>query len=237
MDTFERIVLHIPHSTEITEAQLAEWDNKDLIAKDVKRWTDWETDLIFDSKDELKKRVLVIQSKYSRFVVDVERLENDPLEEIGQGIIYETSHSGARRKISQAEKSILMHYYVQHRELLNAVTSYPNTLIVDCHSFPSNIADVDVCIGFNEDETTPSDETISNIVKYFSHYNLKVGINTPYANAIVGAQGSKSVMIELNKRIYWNEQNNQRKADAYKVAAKLKWLYQKLLGIQKPPSP
>ena len=48
------------------------------------------------------------------------------------------------------------------REVLNRWTAASEdvTLIVDCHSFPSDIApDVDVCLGFNEDASRPSRAT------------------------------------------------------------------------------
>jgi putative restriction endonuclease len=31
----------------------------------------------------------------------------------------------------------------------------PDALLLDCHSFPSELSDVDICIGFNEDWSKP----------------------------------------------------------------------------------
>lgn len=55
-------------------------------------------------------QVKIVRSSLSRFVVDVERLLNDPLEECGQGIVYrqfDNFHSA----ILWQEKELLMNYY------------------------------------------------------------------------------------------------------------------------------
>ncbi len=44
----------------------------------------------------------------------------------------------------------------------NDKAGYSNILI-DCHSFSCWHGDVDICIGFNEDLSKPTDETITHI--------------------------------------------------------------------------
>lgn len=61
-----------PHSS-IDGLATTKWNDKAALLKEVRRWTDWYTDLIFvpDQRDKIK----TVVSDYSRFVVDVERLQ------------------------------------------------------------------------------------------------------------------------------------------------------------------
>lgn len=142
---------------------------------------------------------------HSRFYVDVERLEHDPLEEIGQGMIY-TKYNGFERYLltSEDKDTLKSIYYDWKKECDGHIVD--NTLVIDCHSFPSDVArDIDVCIGFNEDESKPDEEVISFISGEFEKLGYIVGVNTPYSNSVVFDKPHHSLMIELNKRIYMNE--------------------------------
>jgi hypothetical protein len=59
----------------------------------------------------------------------------------------------------------------------------PDALLLDCHSFPSELSDVDICIGFNEDWSKPNKDTIELAVNLFEDCGYKVGINEPYSNS------------------------------------------------------
>ena len=67
---------------------------------------------------------------------------------------------------------------------------------------------MDICIGFNDDWSRPSDFVIELCKTVFEKQGYKVGINTPYANTIAPDTGYtyNSIMIEVNKRLYLNEQ-------------------------------
>lgn len=94
-----------------------------------------------------------------------------------------------------------------------------NTLLIDCHSFPSELSDVDICIGFNDNNSKPKDEDIEYIKDLFSSHGYKVGINNPYSNSITPKSkfDYKSVMIEVNKRCYMDENTLALNADYYKI--------------------
>ena len=74
---YNNIVLSIPHAS-VGGLGIARWDNKVALLSEVKRWTDWYTDLLFIPDN--REGIQFITSDYSRFVVDVERLVNDPLD-------------------------------------------------------------------------------------------------------------------------------------------------------------
>ena len=106
-----------------------------------------------------------------------------------------------------------------------------HSLLIDCHSFPSDLSDVDICIGFNEDWSKPTDFVIDLVVELFKQHGYKVGINTPFSNSIAPETGYtyNSIMIELNKRVYLNEQTLDFNENAPKLREQLASLYSLLL--------
>ena len=65
------------------------------------------------------------------------------------------------------------------------------------------MADVDICIGFNEDWSKPPISLLNFIQNYFKENGLSIGINYPFSNSISPETYCPyhSFMIELNKRI------------------------------------
>lgn len=61
--------------------------------------------------------------------------------------------------------------------------SLKNALLLDCHSFPEDLSDVDICIGYNKDWSKPSKEVIEMAVNHFMDHGYKVGVNYPYSNS------------------------------------------------------
>lgn len=222
----KNIVLNIPHSSDYL-CDIDSWD-KD-ISEDVLKWTDTATDLLFHSND---KRVNEVICLYNRFSVDVERLENDVLEEVGQGILY-TDFNGKHRTIGEKTREKLMAYYHRHIKSLSDRIIDENTLVIDCHSFPRDLSDIDICVGFNEDWSKPSNEVLDTIVKHFEELGYKVGINEPYSNSISPKKdfAYQSVMIEVNKRVYLNEENKITPF-LYKENQKFQNLYKKLFMLK-----
>ena len=165
MATYKNIVLFIPHSSNNLDKSLWSGD----IDAAVDRWTDWHTDKLFDSDDSRISKVVV---PFSRFHCDAERLINDPMESIGQGIVYHNIE-GCTRELSDATKqNIYNQYYAIHQELENSAK--PGSLIIDCHSFPSDLApDIDICIGYNEDDSRPSDAVLDMVIDYFKEAGFR----------------------------------------------------------------
>jgi N-formylglutamate amidohydrolase len=109
-----------------------------------------------------------------------------------------------------------------------------HSLLIDCHSFPSDLSDVDICIGYNNDWSKPTDFVIDLITGYFEHEGYKVGRNEPYSNAISPKTNFNynSIMIELNKRIYLDEQSLELSDNAKNIRKQLATLYSLLLRYQ-----
>ena len=91
------IVLNIPHSS-VQNYDTDEWSDKNLLHEQVNEWTDWFTDDLFRPSIKGKYDIKANVFNHSRFYVDVERLIDDDLENVGQGIIY-TDFNGNKRGI------------------------------------------------------------------------------------------------------------------------------------------
>ena len=111
-------------------------------------------------------------------------------------------------------------------------------LLIDCHSFSSqptllcsNPPDIDICIGFNDDNTCPDKVVIGNIKHHFLSRGYKVGINEPFSNSKTFDVPMKyhSVMIEVNKRQYMDEQSLTKNEHFDHVKTDIQELYDKLL--------
>ena len=85
---YNRIVLNEPHASieGLYDERLSFWNVDDKFVNDiVLKWTDWHTDYLFHGYR--KENIRTVRFPYSRFIVDAERLWNDPLEAKGQGIL------------------------------------------------------------------------------------------------------------------------------------------------------
>lgn len=65
------------------------------------------------------------------------------------------------------------------------------------------------------------------IIKHIQNGGYRVGVNNPYSNSIAPDCGIRyqSVMIELNKRIYMDENTLEMTEDAMKIRSVLTDLY------------
>lgn len=227
MKKYNSIVLNVPHAS-IEGLCDSNWTLGPAFFSEVKKWTDWYTDYLFGCNHP---DVRMVRAGLSRFVIDTERLLDDPLEAQGQGIIY-TSFQYHRRALLGNEEALLRHYYNSHiQQLRNVLT--PQSLLVDCHSFPSSLSDkIDVCLGYNDDWSKPADETVQLFVATFESCGFRVGINEPYSNAISPECKFHypSIMVELNKRIYMDENTLSLLPEHDKVRTCLHTLYDSLLG-------
>lgn len=102
----------------------------------------------------------------------------------------------------QSEQNLLGLWKWHQRRLRSQLSE--GALLLDCHSFPEELSDVDICIGFNEDWSKPSQTTIEMAVNHFMDCGYKVGVNTPYSNSETPDCPFKyhSMMLEINKRAY-----------------------------------
>ena len=225
---FNKIVLNVPHSS-INDWNYG-WDNPIQLFPHVKKWTDWFTDLLFKPNEDLPIDMVVFS--HSRFYVDAERLMTDPLEELGQGRIY-TNFEGCTRTVDDTDIFNLKALWNYHQTNLSECITSDDTLVIDCHSFPNDVCpDVEVNIGFNDDWSKPSDEIIDFVKNAFEGAGLTVGINKPYGNSITpdSIYCYRSLMIEINKRIYMNENSLLPNSFSFKALNSfLNGIYKQLL--------
>lgn len=203
----KNLVLNIPHSSlyGIFDEKIGKWRLNSFLINDVViPHTDIFTDLVFRVKD--MENITPIVFPYSRFVCDVERLENDPLEEIGQGIIYTKFKGYTRQPLTDEEKQAILQLRIEHINKLKAALN-KDSILIDCHSFIAEEDDrwIDVCIGFNDDWSY-NEKVVDIVYKTFKKHGYEVSLNKPYANSIAPKMDFEypSIMIEVNKALYYN---------------------------------
>jgi N-formylglutamate amidohydrolase len=200
---YKRLVLNEPHASleGLFDADKSYWQiDANFMNSVVVKWTDWHTDYLFHGIND--RRIKTVRFPYSRFIVDAERLWNDPMESIGQGIVYKEFDAYRRNIPTESEKDLLQLWQWHQQRLSHALQQ--DGLLLDCHSFPEELSSVDICIGFNEDWSKPSKETIEMSVNHFMDAGYEVGVNYPYSNSETPKCNFRyhSLMLEINKKAY-----------------------------------
>ena len=237
---YRNILLHIPHSSrQFPKDSKYSFDDLD---ESERLLIDYYTDELFIPTKE-SEHIDSVVFPYCRLYCDVERLVNDPLEEKGLGIRYNRiigRLNGLQLRQFNTYKGAFNCYADYHTMVSKKIMSKrQGLLLIDCHSFSalpnllnSNPPDIDICIGYNEDETCPDKVVIGNIAQHFESRGYKVGINNPFQNSKTFSVPSKyhSVMIEVNKRLYMNESFPMVKKDCFEnVKQDIQSLYSTLL--------
>lgn len=212
---YDNLLLHIPHSSSAFPEE-SEYSWNDLFDEE-RLLIDYYTDELFVPEKQ-SEQISSIIFPYCRLYCDVERFINDPLEKDGLGISYSRiiqTQTGYTYRSFSSLKSVFKLYSNYHTEAsLQIMESMGIPLVIDCHSFSShpnllctNPQDIDICIGYNNDETCPHKVIIGNIIQYFKSKGYKVGVNTPFSNSKTFSVPKEyhSVMIEVNKRLYMDE--------------------------------
>lgn len=221
MKRYNNLVLNIPHSS-IHGLKDSGWNDIDsLIRKELRKHTDWFTDFIFHSDCNAVEVVF----KHSRFLVDVECNKDN--------MIYPCFNEHTRLVTDELTERCMNLYNEHHKRLTEAIND--STIVINCQSFPSDVCnEVDICIAFNNDNTKPSNETLQTIEDIFKTHGYKTALNYPYSNSIAPETDKEyhSLMIEVNKRCYMDEQNLSLNADHYKLTATLNSVYHTLLNLK-----
>ena len=238
---YHNLLLHVPHSSTSfpVESKVCFNDLDD----EERLLIDYYTDNLFVPEQEANNICHMI-FPYCRLYCDVERLINDPLEKDGLGISYsrwvpcQDRHGDVLRSYSVKSEAFAL-YADYHSDISKKLVGMiGSTLLVDCHSFSalpnllnSNPPDIDICIGYNDDETCPSNVVIGNIVQYFMSKGYKVGINEPFSNSKTFnvPVTYHSIMIEVNKRLYMDEHTLEKTEGFEKLTRIIQSLYALLL--------
>jgi N-formylglutamate deformylase len=234
--TQENLIFHVPHSsTCIPIRYRSQFCLSDaLLFEEILLMTDWHTaDLFAAAIDGLGQS---IEFPVSRLLVDPERFPDDEQEsmaKVGMGVLYEKTSRGksireARYLVGSYRDRLLADYYYPHHEAFEKLVEAElnrrnNALIVDCHSFPGaplpyeldqNPDRPDICIGADEFHTP--EQLSENLKKAFARKGYRVKINAPFSGSIVPLNFYKtnpnvaSVMIEINRALYMNEETSEK---------------------------
>ena len=244
INEYEGILLHIPHSS-TSFPDDSHYSFMDL-DREEKLLIDYYTDELFVPCEQ-KWNIDSIVFPYCRLYCDVERLVNDPLEYKGLGISYHRTVDSDYLPFEERSFSTLskaFNYYADfHAHVSKKIvdmTFMNKILLIDCHSFSAlpNLLnptppDIDICIGYNDDETCPEMKVIENIVRFFDSFGYKVGINEPFSNSKTFSvpMAYHSVMIEINKRLYMNEVTLEKNENFFRVHQILQELHSLVLGL------
>ena len=238
---YKNILLHVPHSSSAFPSE-SNYTFHDLDDEE-KLLIDYFTDELFAPKKETE-HISSVVFPYCRLYCDVERLVNDPLEKDGLGICYirrvptGRGYSYTFREFNTKENAFSQYVDFHAKVSKSIVGMSDRRLLIDCHSFSalpnllnSNPPDIDICIGYNDDETCPDKVVIGNIAQYFRSLGYKVGINEPFSNSKTFSVPVKynSVMIEVNKRLYMNEYTLEKTEGFEKLNQEIQGLYSILI--------
>ena len=151
------------------------------------------------------------------------------------GWFYENAILEKKPLRTTQNKTKIRKYYDKHHDELNQKTQevlleFDKCTVIDCHSFSNerywfhkDIELPDICIGYEKEHV--DNELVTNIKKEFSEYN--VAINSPYQGSLVPTNywqkdyRVKSVMIEINKKLYLEDDNSTKSKNFEKLKKKL----------------
>ncbi len=234
---YRNILLHIPHSS--TSFPVNTPYTFDDLNVEERLLIDYYTVELFTPLNNMEQ-VSSLVFPYCRLYCDVERLVNDPLELQGLGISYVRHHHFPSRYASFSTLQSAFPLYADFHAAVSKqmVEKGSDLLLIDCHSFSAkpnllntNPPDIDICIGYNDDDTRPTDAVLTAIAHHFRSRGYKVGINTPFSNSKTFSVPLPyhSVMIEVNKRLYMNESTLEKSPGFLPLQRDLQSLYRVLL--------
>ena len=240
-------LVHLPHSgLEIPKEYLSDYYlSEDELKANIFEYADLYTDELFEDFYSVFGGV---KNRYSRLFFDPERFERDEDEEMYKkyrlGWFYEMAILEKKPLRSLENKEKIRKYYKSHHEKLNLLTQqklskHNEVTIIDCHSFSDRgywfleKKDFpDICIGY--DDFHKKDELIELIESEFK--GCEIAHNFPYSGSLVPLnhyqknKNVKSVMIEINKRIYLEKDNITKSANFDEVKTKLNNILRKIKG-------
>ena len=221
-------LIHLPHcGVEIPCRYTDDYFlSDDELKYNIVQYCDLYTDELFGS---LYNAFGGTKNTYSRLFFDPERFDDvyeSMHKRFGLGWFYENAILSKKPLRKTDNKSRIREYFELHHNDLNEKTKqklelYGKCTIIDCHSFSperywfhdQNLELPDICIGYEDGHV--DSVLVEIIIDVFRSFN--VVINSPYAGSLVPTDywqkdfRVKSVMIEINKKLYL-EADNQTKS-------------------------
>ena len=243
-DVRQQVIVHIPHSSTFIPAlfQKEFLIQGEELHRELLCMTDWYTDELFSYYDSVS--IIHNYSRLvcdpERFLNPFE----ETMYQNGMGMYYTHTAKGKQMKYHPlTQKQSLKAYktalkiYNKHHDKLRAcvdeqIANYGKALIIDGHSFSSvalpyesvetaNMERPDICIGVDLFFTPV--ELVNFAVYYFEELGFRVRINFPFTGTLVPnphymqkSETVKSIMIEVNRKLYMNEETGE-KLDSFPV--------------------
>ena len=253
-----KVIVHIPHSsTNIPELFRREFlPEKEKLHSELLCMTDWYTDELFacEGCHMVVHSVSRLVCDPERFLDP----DEESMWQKGMGMYYTRTSDGERMKNSplsseegwQSYARALAIYQKHHNRLRSAVGEqverYGKALLIDGHSFPASALPYefnrdprqkrpDICLGADTDFTPES--LLAFAEEFFTEQGLRVAVNTPFAGTIVPEpfysrkdRRVRSLMIEVNRSLYMNEETGEKKASFHEIKAILQVFLQRVRG-------
>lgn len=221
------MIFHIPHSSIVIPKEwLALFCLKnEQLSQEILVMTDHHTESLFAPCAGFHDFLVI--SPVSRLLVDMERFDDDasePMAALGMGVVYNKTADGRELKAVSGDVrgELLNKYYHPHHKQLESFVSKELSqdglsVIIDCHSFPSQpfpyeeqgLIRPDICIGSDKFHTPIA--LVEELRDFAEKTGLVVAINQPFCGSIVPRSSWRrdnrivSVMIEINRKLYINE--------------------------------
>ena len=202
------LTIHVPHaSLHIPEDVWPEFlIDRDAIKLEAMTSADLYTDQM---AREAWPNAEIVEAMVSRIIVDVERFENDALEEMaefGRGAIYTHDHRQERIRqdiLPPRRVELLARYYTPHWARLREAAA--GATLIDLHTYPSEPWPIELHAEWSRPEIdigfapslTPED-WITALIRHFTDAGYEVGLNTPYSG-VIDAGAKAAVMIEIRR--------------------------------------
>lgn len=225
-------VLHIPHSSDTIpddiRPQMVLPDA--ALTRELLLLTDWYTDELFALPHA---DAVAVRHPVSRLVLDPERFLDDAQESMaarGMGVVYTWTSDGEILRnpptASEREALIERYYKPHHAGLSEAVRGamgvHGYALVIDCHSFPARPLPChdykdsipDICIGTDPFHTPTWLRDLAK--EAYEAAGWTVAIDHPFRGALVPLEhyghtpGVHAIMVELNRRLYMDEQTGAK---------------------------
>lgn len=217
------LLIHIPHASLCLPPDF--WRDvmvdRKIIENNLHFMADYKVDELARDIDCHK-----VIAKYSRLYCDVERFQNDadePMARLGMGAVYTHLPGGVqyRQVTPERRKEIIRQAYEPHHVQLNKlsqkiVNQYGSCMMIDLHSYSDDLVRKlfgytenlpDICLGYDDEWFSESDTL--RLKSYIEKLGYSCALNYPYAGALVPMDfyrnktpGLRSVMLEVNRRVY-----------------------------------
>jgi N-formylglutamate amidohydrolase len=170
----------------------------------------------------------------SRFVVDVERFddETEEMRAAGMGVLYTHGSHGQRiRDLDDLETPPLKAFYSAYSDTMRALTDaaieqHGRAVIIDVHSYPRRALPYELhadehrpelCVGFEQPHA--SDKLLATVAEVFGNFEMRP--NEPFHGAYVPLAHYRrdtrvqTVMLEIRRDCYMDESTLVVDAEAF----------------------